>query len=114
MSSIRVVDHTAEYKNAMSEAVKKALETCGGHLQGEASDELENSPRRVDTARLKNSMTHKVDENTLYVGTNVDYAIYVHEGTRRMIPNRFLRNAFVRNEDQIVKIIKDELKDATK
>ena len=114
MASIRVVDHTSEYKHAMNAAVARALEACGIFLEGEAKDELENSPRRIDTGNLRNSITHKVSDDTLIVGTNVNYAIYVHEGTRRMSPNRFLRNAFERNEDQIVKYIQNELKDATK
>ena len=114
MSSIRVVDHTSEYKHAMNEAVTRALEACGIFLEGEAKDELENSPRRIDTGNLRNSITHKVSDDTLIVGTNVNYSVYVHEGTRRMSPNRFLRNAFEGNEDQIVKYIQNELKDDTK
>lgn len=39
---------------------------------------------------------------------------HVHEGTRRMSPNRFLRNAFERNEDQVINIIKDTLKEELK
>lgn len=112
MNDVRIEDHTGEYKNAMAEAVHDALEAVGGHLQGEASDELENSPRRVDTARLKNSIAFNVDGDTVRVGTNVEYAIYVHEGTRRMTPNRFLRNAVERNEDQIASIIERTIKDA--
>ena len=109
-----VVDNTKEIEHAIDLAVEKALRAVGGHLAGEAGDELENSPRRVDTARLKNSITFNVDEDSVVVGTNVNYAIYVHEGTRRMTPNRFLRNAMERNEDQIVKIIQDEFKNSMK
>lgn len=45
----------------------------------------------------------------VYVGTNVDYAEYVHEGTDRMSPNRFLKNAVENNKSQIIGIIKHEL-----
>ncbi|MBR0340675.1 MAG: HK97 gp10 family phage protein [Oscillospiraceae bacterium] len=114
MNDVRVEDHTDEYKKAMAVAVNNALTKIGGLIEGEAKDELENSPRRVDTARLKNSITNKVDGDVVYIGTNVEYAIYVHEGTRRMTPNRFLRNAVERNEDQIVKIIENNIKDALK
>lgn len=114
MAKVEVTDNTDEYKKAMAKAVTLALTKIGGLVEGEAKDELENSPRRVDTARLKNSITNKVDGDTVYIGTNVEYAIYVHEGTRRMTPNRFLRNAVERNEDQIVKIIENNIKDALK
>lgn len=41
------------------------------------------------------------NEDTLYLGTNVTYAPYVHEGTSRMTPNRFLTNAVEWNKDQL-------------
>lgn len=109
-----VKDYTDQFRKAMDAEILKALETVGGFIRSEATDELENSPRRVDTGRLKGSITHEVNQNeaSVIVGTNVEYAIYVHEGTRRMTPNRFLRNAVERNEDQIEKKIKDTLKHA--
>ena len=82
----------------------------GIHLEGEAADELENSPRRVDTGRLKGSMTHSSDDRSVTVGTNVEYAIYVHEGTRKMAPNAFLKNAFQLNMDQIRQYLIDALR----
>lgn len=114
MNDVRVEDHTDEYKKAMEQAVLKSLEAIGIHLEGEAKDELENSPRRIDTGNLRNSITHKVSEDEVIIGTNSSYGIYVHEGTRRMAPNRFLRNAVERNEDQIVKYIENNIKDALK
>ena len=67
---------------AKQAAVEAALEAIGLHLEGEAKDELENAPRRVDTGRLKNSISHAVNiaEPAVYVGTNVEYAPYVHFG----------------------------------
>lgn len=112
MADVKVIDNSAEYERKLNSAIAIALDKAGGHLAGEAGDELENSPRRVDTARLKNSITYRVGDDRVDVGTNVNYAIYVHEGTRRMTPNRFLRNAFERNEDQIVKDIQEVLKKA--
>lgn len=106
------VDNTKEVLAAKREAVERILEAVGLHLEGEAKDELENDPRRVDTSRLKNSITHVVDmsEPAVYVGTNVEYAPYVHFGTRRMEKNEFIKNAFVRNEDQIRRYVENGLK----
>lgn len=39
------------------------------------------------------------------VGTNVEYALYVHEGTSHMVPNRFLKNAMMNNRLELEKII---------
>lgn len=105
-----ITDNSGIFKAAKDEAVARALEAAGLHLEGEAADELENEPRRVDTGRLKGSITHAVQDRTLYVGTNVEYCPYVHEGTSRMAPNRFLKNAFERNMEQVETYIEDELK----
>ena len=35
----------------------------------------------VDTGQLKNSITSDFQDNVAYIGTNVEYAPYVHQGT---------------------------------
>lgn len=135
--SVSVTDNSIEFKGAMNDKVLAALEAIGLHLEGEAKDELENDPRRVDTGNLRNSITHAVDadDKSVLIGTNVEYGIYVHEGTgiyavngdgrqdpwgyedeegnwhitHGMKPNRFLKNAVERNEDQIRQYVEQEL-----
>ena len=51
----------------------------------------------------------KKNKHSVYVGTNVEYAPYVHEGTARMTPNHFLRNACERNQAQILNILKGNI-----
>ena len=114
MANIKVelTDFSPEVLAAKNDAVLRFLEEAGLHLEGEAADELENSPRRVDTGRLKGSITHRVvGDRDCYVGTNVDYGIYVHEGTMYMTANRFLKNAFERNERQLQLKLKEALTD---
>ena len=149
--NIQFTDNTKEAIEAKNEAVKKALYAVGMHLEGEAKEELENTPRRVDTGLLRNSITFAlsgeapqiksyhgdnpsrhnqveavpigrysgtapndpVNERAVYIGTNVQYAPYVHEGVQqRMEPNRFLRNAVERNQAQVKDYIERELKKA--
>ena len=43
---------------------------------------------------------------SVYVGTNVEYAIYVHEGTKRMEPNHFLKNAISKNRGELSEIMR--------
>lgn len=135
----QITDNSGVFKAAKEEAVRRAMEAIGLHLEGEAKDELENDPRRVDTGLLRNSITHALDGErpaissyhadygdgsgsydgtapketgggAVYVGTNVEYAIYVHFGTRKMEANAFLKNAFERNMDQVREYIIRELK----
>lgn len=135
----KVNDHSAEYMRQVNEAIEGALEAVGSFLSDEAADELENSPRRVDTGLLRNSVTYALDgdgaavsdyhadsggasgsyrgsapkegksKRSVIIGTNVEYALYVHEGTSRMAPNRFIKNAYERNKDQVEKYIKDAM-----
>lgn len=107
----QINDHSAEYLQAVNGALATALEAIGVHIEGEAKEELENTPRRIDTGNLRNSINYQVndEEKAVYIGTNTEYAIYVHEGTSRMEPNRFLTNAVERNQDQINQMIKDAM-----
>ena len=45
----------------------------------------------------------------VYVGTNVNYAIYVHEGTDKMAANRFIKNAVENNSAELIEIIRQHL-----
>lgn len=56
------------------------------------------------------SVPEEKNGGAVYIGTNVEYAPYVHEGTRNMEPNRFIANAVRKNADQIRNKIKQALK----
>lgn len=134
---VEFTNNSDAFKKAMAEHVAAVLETIGQHIEGEAMEELNNDPRHIDTGNLRNSISHAVEntEDAVYIGTNVEYAPYVHEGTgiyatsggrttpwvyqddkgnwhvtRGMKPNRFLRNAVERNEAQVKAYIEQELK----
>lgn len=149
MAGFNFIDNSAQFLAELSQRIDKALTAVGIHIEGEAKEELNNSPKRIDTGLLRNSITYALsgeapaissyhgdnsskyskvqsvpvgyyngtapsdpdDQRAVYVGTNVEYATYVHEGTQKMAPNRFLKNAVTRNEEQIRKYIERELKD---
>lgn len=112
MAKVELVDKTEEFKAAMDDAVNRALEAVGLQAEGYAKLELENDPRRIDTGNLRNSITHVVDagECAVYIGTNVEYGIYVHEGTVKMKANRFLKNAVENNASEYAEIMKSYMK----
>lgn len=59
---------------------KVALEAVG--LQGETNAKMHISAAgAVDTGRLRNSISHATDEDSAYIGTNVEYGVYVELGT---------------------------------
>lgn len=82
--AIEISDHSAEVLEAMKEQVILGLESIGQEAQGYAKEECP-----VDTGRLRNSIAHKVvnDEKSVYVGTNVEYGVYVEYGTGKYAEN---------------------------
>ena len=129
-------DNTEAVKEALAEALEKGLEEIGIQAEKYAKLNLEKNPRRINTGLLRNSITHVVetDEKAVYVGTNVEYAPYVHEGTgiyadggrktpwsykddeghwhttHGMKPNRFLKNAAQQHKNEYKDILEAELK----
>lgn len=45
------------------------------------------------------------DKPYVMIGTNVEYALYVHEGTSRMKANRFIKKAVDENREELIEII---------
>lgn len=70
------IDNSKLFQEAFEAACKRALERCGLQAEGYAKD---LTP--VDTGNLRNSITHKVAEDVVYIGTNNEYAAYVELGT---------------------------------
>lgn len=94
--------------DAINSGLVAALEEIG--LVAEAS-----AKRRcpVDTGRLRNSITHALSgEDSVVIGTNVEYAIYVHEGTSRMKGRPFLRDAVANSRSRFEAIIRKHIQGA--
>ena len=94
----------------------------------------------VDDGTLRASITHEVDGKEGRVGTNVEYAPYVHQGTGIYAvngdgrkdrwkyqdaegnwhstigqqPNPFLEKALTMNKKEINKLLKEKIKEAVK
>lgn len=58
MSSFKFINNSDKVLSELAQKVDKALTAVGIHIEGEAKEELENSPRRIDTGLLRNSITH--------------------------------------------------------
>lgn len=79
--SVTLKNNTQQIKDELSTASLRALERVGLQAEGYAID---LAP--VDTGRLRNSISHVVAGNTVYIGTNVEYAPYVELGTGKYYP----------------------------
>lgn len=66
------IDKVIQEKNL---AAEKVLETCGILAETHAKSNI-TAAGRVDTGTMRDSMTHVVEDNVCYVGSNVEYSIY--------------------------------------
>lgn len=73
-------------------------------VQAAARVRLRESPQRIDTGNLINSIQvrifHRNGIPVARIGTDVEYSIYVHEGTIYMEANPFLRDGLIRGMKQ--------------
>lgn len=85
---------------------KVALEAVG--LQGETNAKMEiTAVGAVDTGRLRNSLTHATDEDSAYIGTNVEYATYVEMGTSKMKARPYLEPAVTNHVDEYRELVEN-------
>ena len=102
---VKFTDNSAEILKAFEEATARGLEKIGLTAEGYAKS---NAP--VDTGRLRNSITHEVDGQEVYIGSNVEYAIYVEMGTVKMKAQPFLKPAATEHSRTYRAILEAEYK----
>lgn len=79
-----VVDNSDAVLMELKKKTAMALEAIG--LQAERNAKLACT---VDTGRLRNSISHAVNGDTAFIGTNVEYAPYVELGHHQE-PGRYV------------------------
>lgn len=109
--SVKVKDNTEEFEKALQNAIERGLEAIGASAETHAKTNVRNFPR-VDTGRLMNSISHATTNKAAYIGTNVEYALYVEEGTWKMAAAHYLRNAATQNTEEYKKLLEDSLHNA--
>ena len=122
-NDVKIDYHTDELLEDLNFKKLKALSMVGMEAEGDAKIEIESNPRRVDTGRLRNSITwattkehstpsgalekpnkdasdddgldeSQAEEDAVVIGTNVEYAYEVHEGDES---RGLAPNRFLRN-----------------
>lgn len=126
-------------KKELEKKVEVAMVDVGLEAEGDVKMELNamvyDTPQSpsgyVRTGRLRGSITFRTNKmasdvqepagsedgvqttpkngKSVNVGTNVEYAVYVHEGTLRMAPRRFLKDAIEKNAKKYQDIIQEDL-----
>lgn len=130
MADFKIEDHTEEVLDGIEQAKARALEKIGLVAEGYAKRLCP-----VDTGRLRNSITHATttypgagayrdnkgnmfndatangtpEKDTVYIGTNVEYAVYVEMGTVNTPAQPYLKPAAADHMEKYRSILKSEL-----
>lgn len=79
-ANVTLKDNSDEVGFRFRQAVRRGLDAIGFTAENYAKASIQNADR-IDTGRLLNSITYKVKDNAVYIGTNVKYAIWHEVGT---------------------------------
>ena len=100
-------DNTDEVIAALKNAKKRGLEAIGLTAEGYAK---KDTP--VDTGRLRNSIAHAVEDDAAFIGTNVEYAVFVEAGARGRQGVHMLQRAASEHTDEYNQLMEDSMKNA--
>ena len=104
-------DNTDEVLRALSGpngAIPRGLEAIGLAAEGHAK----KNETAVDTGRLRNGISHAVEKDAVYIGTNVEYAPYIELGARGRKGLHFLQRAATEHTAEYKKLMEESMKNA--
>lgn len=108
--SISIKDNSAQVKALLAANKKRALTAMGIEAAGAVKSYMEVNRIR-DTGTLMGSINSGLSsEDSVDVGTNIEYATFVHEGTYKMAGRPYIKNGIMEDWDRIQKIAENELK----
>ena len=88
-------DNSQQILSALEKGIKNGLEAIGLTAETYAK-----KATPVDTGRLRNSISHAVDGEAAYIGTNVEYAPYLELGTKKIAAHHYLKRAATEHKDE--------------
>lgn len=112
---------TGLLRNSIAYAIAGELPqvAANGHAQGQdyhnnGRDKNGNPVPAVD-GHYQGKFPRAHGEHSVYIGSNVSYSVYVHEGHSlpgggKVAPNRFLRNAITKHKDEYARMIEKGMK----
>ena len=92
---------------------KRALIAMGEAAVGATIKQMQSGYGKPiwQTGDLQRSVSHGIrSDHEVDVGSNIDYAIFVHDGTRFMKARPFLKDAIEKNKEELSQVGRDYLK----
>ena len=102
MADIKFTSNVNDILSALEKGKRNALTAIGATAETYAK-----KATPVDTGRLRNSISHSVDGETAYIGSNVEYAPYVELGTSRAKAHHMLQKAATEHSAEYKRLAED-------
>ena len=102
MADIKFTSNANDILRLMERGKRNALTAIGASAETYAKQETP-----VDTGRLRNSISHTVDGEAAYIGSNVEYAPYVELGTSRAKAHHMLQKAATEHSAEYKRLAED-------
>ena len=105
---VTVTSHRQEIEGKLTANLQSALEKVGLVVERQAKINVSQSSGhpRVQTGRLRSSITHEVGQGEVAIGSNVYYGKYLEFGTSKMPPYPWLFPSVESNRQNIISILK--------
>ena len=100
-------DNSQQVLSALEKGKRNALTAIGATAETYAKNATP-----VDTGRLRNSISHAVDGEAVYIGSNVEYAPYVELGTSRAKAHHMLQKAATEHSAEYKRLAEDAIQSA--
>ena len=107
MADIKFTSNVNDILSALEKGKRNALTAIGSSAETHAKKETP-----VDTGRLRNSISHTVDGEAAYIGSNVEYAPYVELGTSRAKAHHMLQKAATEHSAEYKRLAEDAVQSA--
>ena len=92
-------DNSEQVLSALEKGKRNALTAIGASAETHTKDNI-TADDLIDTGRLRNSISHTVDGESAYIGTNVEYAPYLELGTKKIAAHHYLKRAATEHKDE--------------
>ena len=107
MTDINFTSNVNDILSALEKGKRNALTAIGATAETYAK-----KATPVDTGRLRNSISHTVDGEAAYIGSNVEYAPYVELGTSRAKAHHMLQKAATEHSAEYKRLAEDSIQSA--
>lgn len=103
---VRITDNSEKVLEMIRVNGNTALTAMGIEAVGSIKSQFNKYPKKpYKTGELFRSISSaKSSDTTIDVGTNIEYATYVHEGTRKMAGRPFIVDGINGNAERIKKV----------